>query len=324
VLAGDPSTWWQGNARDSDVRALRNDAQNWYPRMLRFGAAAQMLALLVSQASPADAAAAAECLDTIRALREKFGDLDMFKRRIPALRALAESALTLQFDTSEVAPVCRGKVEQLGGGRVRITYDFERGDELGDFELDHGYWSAWRARLPALAQPAPNLSIHARALRVRGAACLRHEWPFTSPVTVRAKFAFEGLQGDSGTTPIFFLAACDDRAESLVRCEAFGNLEARDVSTEFRAKDALRSGHEIEEQIPCEVALTVADGRAASYVDGAAACRVDAGPRTRGDVLIYVHSQPVIAFQRLVIEGVPDEDAVRAQWIEQNLSAMRL
>jgi hypothetical protein len=32
----------------------------------------------------------------------------------------------------------------------------------------------------------------------------------------------------------------------------------------------------------------------------------------------------VIAFQRLVIEGVPDEDAVRAQWIEQNLSAMRL
>ena len=70
--------------------------------------------------------------------------------------------------------------------------------------------------------------------------------------------------------------------------------------------------------------LEIADGKARSVESGAEVKQIEGVPHAGGGVFLFVHSDPLVVFSTLVIEGVPDMDALRDAWVARKLAALGL
>jgi len=321
LLAGDDKAVKMLKGADGDGAALREDAESFYQRALALGEAANELNKLASRGPANDTASAKAIVESVSALCKDHRDDELVKKRLPALQLLAELSFDRMFEPSMTAEASNGKCEMLPDGRVKLTYEFDKKGELADFTPDHEYFKSWRSSLGDRAvAPAPSAEIAQGGLQMKGAACLRHAWEFVAPIKVTYEVGFQGLNEDPKRTPLFAVGALDDRAENFVWCQGFGSLFANHVPKRFVKSDGVSSNRAIEEGSNTKLELAVADGKITTRENGEVVKEAAGAPHTAGGVFLFVHSDPTVVFERLVIEAKPDTTAVRRAWVKRKLA----
>ncbi len=323
VLAGDPKAL-KGLKAGEGADALRKDAGEFYPQMLANGAAVALLAR-VAQGAGGDAAAAKAQFEALTELCAKHGETELVTQRKPVLRQAGAAILAGVWEPSKASEATAAKFVALSDGRVRLSYDFQKKEQGDDFSADHGYYASWRATLSGTrAASKPVAQFGDGALRMTGAACDRHPWTIRTPVKIEYDVSFEGLSDDANRTPIFAVAACDDRRESFVWNQGFGSLLANEIAKRFLRSAPVTEGKPIESGTAYSLGLEIVDGKARSLESGAEVKQIEGVPHAGGGVFLFVHSDPLVVFSTLTIEGVPDMDALRDAWVARKLAALGL
>lgn len=324
VLAGEAKALkaLKGNA-DADL--LREDAESFYPGALAMGAAIEGLTKLGELGEPKSKDAAQKCVDALKALVASHGKLDAVKTRAESLKALAAAAYKQLFEPAKIAEVSAAKVEALKDGRVRFTYEFDKQEEAAEFSADHGYFAKWRGALSGrMVAAAPEGAVDGGGFRVRGAACWRSAWTFADGVSVRYDIALTETPSDERRQPMFAVAVCDDREENFVWCQGYGSLYANDAKTKYVKSDSLTEGKSIDAGVAYSLELTVEGGVATTRESGVEVKKIQGVPHRSGGVFLFVHSDPAVVFDKLVIEGKPDTASVEKAWIAKKVAELKL
>jgi hypothetical protein len=228
----------------------------------------------------------------------------------------------VRFGALGLADVLKGKLEDLGGGRIKLQYSFDSPDELQDFLPAGDYLSDHRERLP----PLPDGLKHAfwqeeGALRAEGRAALRHVLPFSAPMSIEYDLSVDIPKQDTVGPPYLFLGLCDDGDAHFAWSSNFGDLEVwsegKDVQSERQTSSFLRIGRGTVESL-------VHDGARVSLVREKQPVASLACPHQRGDVFLWSHSGMQLYLRRLTLEGTLDEagrEALRDRWVERALAA---
>src|SRR6185436_16398801 len=200
--------WKRGLAGDSKpVAELRNDALDWYPAALRFGAVAQALEQLADGGVPKDAASGRECIERIQALLAQSGQLPVVDARRAALTQLARIALGVQYSQQLLAGVCPVAIEVLGESRVRVALDFKDAGQLALLQNDPAALREYRRAMAPLGDATENqCGIVDGVLEMRGDVCLRSLLEFEAPIYVKARMRFQ--ETTAVTAPFVMLCAC--------------------------------------------------------------------------------------------------------------------
>jgi hypothetical protein len=324
VLAGDAKAL-KALKGSNEASELKLDAESFYPAAFRLGQGTRLLEQIGAEGEPLDAAQAKQCLASVERLQRDFGELAPVARRRAGLQALATKALRRLWDPAKLGETTAAKVEDLGDARVRLTYEFEKQEEGEDFAADHGYFAHWRKNLgDQFVAPSPTMSLDRGALRTSGAACWRHAWNFEAPIVVRYEVSFDGLSDDPRRTPLFAWAVCDDRAENFIWCQGFGSLYANDANAGFAKSESITVGKRIEGGDIYRLELEVREGVVTTREGGEDVKRFTGVPHQRGGMFLFVHSDPVVALENLVIEGKPDLQGIQENWIAKRLAAIGL
>jgi hypothetical protein len=239
------------------------------------------------------------------------------------LARLAELGFAPQFSTATLAPQFAGKFQLLDGGRARITYEFDKPAEFGDFVKLERYLPDWNARrgLTHKSEADTALTVEKGKLRGTGLACYRLELAFEAPVTARyGLLSYCDSANDEGSCMI---CLCDDGKSNYLGCEGLGGMRAIDLPSRTDERD-YPNGVRADPDHEYAIEMRVADGRCSSIIEGVAAHSVPTGPRTRGDVVIAIHSDCEVELGRLEIEGALDIAKARSRWVAKQLSAIGL
>lgn len=319
VLAGDEKGV-QALRGSPQADELRVDAESFYAGALRLGAAADLLAGLAARGMPTDAASARETVAGIEQLRTTYADLKLVTARGHALAPLAEAAYELVFELASLTKSLGGKLETLSDGSVRLTYDFKRAEELADFVADHDYLRDMRNGFDESNVPPRALEVKDGYLRAGGAALWRHVLEFEGPIVVTYSYGMETTK----KAPVFLIGVCDDRAGSMVQCQAHGQLSARDLPTRFTNTTPLGAQRNFVPLEMITISFRVSDGMAYALENGKEKTRLECGPRNRGGLYLIVSGSNVVLFSKIVIESRLDLAAHRTRWARGKVAVLGL
>ena len=324
ALAGDERA--RKDARDDspELRALREDARELYPRLVRTGEAAALLQELAGAPAPATREEALARVETIGRLASTYGPVDLVRDREAALRALAATALATAASEADVASALGAAVEDLGGGRLRLTYDFAAAREGEDFVPAGTQLASAFSHLPKIAL-APSLAVEEGALVALGSAGWRHKLAFSSPLRVAVDYRFELGEGrDDVVQPWFHLAICAEGKEASVQASADGDILVRDPKSSY-AKQSFGNDATIYLETAYSLEVVHDGQKITTSVDATPQREASCGPRVAGALLLLVHAETPVRFERVVIEGAPTASSLaelRGAWVERRLAEL--
>ncbi len=327
------SAWQRGHLRilagrtlrESDLddgaaesQSLREDASR-LAEGLRDGEVPFLLARVARFASADAASDASRAVDAVERLVRLHGKDPLVVARRADLEACCRSFLDKAFGARGGSDFgLRGAVESLPGDRIRVTYEFDRPDELEDFQ---------KVRyLDVLGTPRLKGSVGAEitggALVGSGPLCLVHHVAFAGPTTV----TYELTVPDAGRESFqFYLGVCDDGFENGCYVNEFGGVIAVDrkrnyLQRLFPESATLELGH----RYSFSVALDGA-GRVTVSRDGDVAVRLAGFPRRGGRLLLWMDTPTQVRLDRLVVEGGLTERArglIRRRWVERRMKGL--
>jgi hypothetical protein len=324
AIAGDAR--WETLLRDrgEEAEAFRADVQVHYPVLLERAAIVAELGGLSRTAPPRDFTRADATLARIGWLRAEHGsDRIVVEKREP-LRSLAGAALSTCLETLGLDGILRGRVEELGKGRVRLTYDFDEAEQLDDFTEDRDYLASLRYGAGVLSEGTEtDLKVNGGAVVGVGSTCLRNRVVLEAPLRIRYRVEFRQKLKKGEETLNFMLGVLDDGRGSFAGSLGFGNLLVRDKvrGHEARAWDAeglpFRHGQVYSLELQQDE-----EGILRYLIDGEVRCEVDCGKLRSGSFLLWWHTDARIAFHNVEIEGAmtpPSRAALEEAWIESQL-----
>lgn len=327
IVAGDAR--WEKLTKDPSpaARELYQDAKAWYPELLRVGEAARTLGELSQSALPKTRAEGDAVLASIRALLAAASDVPLVRERIEGLRALALAAAEQSFTAQDPAALVHGVYTPIENGRVKIVYDFKKADQLLDFTRRAGYLKDWAEGFGPLqrSEAESSFSIENGALVGKGATCYRHKLGFTAPLTVRCAFRWKSVEIEDAAGSNFMVGLCDDGQGSCIAAGGAGYILVDDLKTHYskRSTDAKPGSYVIGQTYHLDVQH---DGsKVATFVDDVQRHEASAGPRTSGDVFLWVHADYPLVIDRLEIEGTIDAAALKrlkSEWIAEKVAAL--
>ena len=285
---------------DPAADSLRRDAPD-YPDLVHEGALLMRLGALADEGPPEDGPAAERALAALGALLEDAGQSPAVQRARPGLAALAELSALRAAESAGLDALLAGAVTDLGGGRVRIRYEFDAPEERDDFAP-----LEWRDSLPASAPAAAGQwSVRGGRLVGRGRACVRHAAGFEGAQTVRYSVRW----GQVGAPADFGLLLCHDGGDGYVASLANGALLIVDPQS---AEPQIVVGSEplmAETDYGIELRHDGADAieaRAGKERLGPLRC----GSLTGGDLVLFVNSVVPVELESLEIEATLRPDAL--------------
>jgi hypothetical protein len=320
ALAGDERAANLLDAKDPAAAALRADAAEAYPALLRLGGVARELGVVGTGELPADALDCELLAQRCAALARDSGDLAEVAARRASLRARAAAALERSWDPERMGEGLAARLESLPQGRARLTYTFDLPTELDELQVGSLYPPQRAAGQPALLR-APQMAIDSGALRASGSHTWRLPLPFRAPLSVRLQFTLGEVPDGATTFVNWSLGACDDGQGNLVLVEGLGELLVIDlpagvstsaIDTRTRSLDRRRYTLELRH-----------DGASASsWLEGQPCKQLAAATRTAGDVFFSMHADTPLGFEELVVEGELDLDLARQRWLQRRLAAL--
>lgn len=320
VIEGDSR--WKRFLEDEDEEAasLRADAEEDYPELLRTAEAAELLAELVGLPDPESPAEAQEALGLIGRLRGELGDLPLVGRRSAALRAHARAIAGVLFDLEKPWSALGGELEELGGGRVAIEWDFDDPEELQDFE-SRAYLSSHMKKFGKLrTEEEHGFRVEDGALRGIGLACLRSLVDLAAPMTVSYELSFHDVKGIE--LPVWWLnvGLCDDGDGHFVWGLNADFLEVWEPEGQRQAYPEENQALYMDQSYRIELRH---DGeKVESFCDGAKRREIACGSRRAGAVFVWCCSDFPVRIDSLRIEGRTTPDSfqrLRRAWVERTV-----
>jgi hypothetical protein len=300
--------------------ALRADAEADFAPLLRAGRCIAALEALSGEPDPVGLAAADALLARVDALRAE--GLPVVRERAAALRTLAGIAHGARFDALGLGVALKGKVTELGGGRVRLEYAFDAEAELADFARDDGYLLELRKRLLAVPDDVQD-EFHVRdgSLRCLGKAARRLALPFSAPLSAEYEVSLDPPKSGEPTGFFFFVGVCDNGARRFAWCSNFGDLE--DWSDPRDVRQALAQNERAVELGRTYTMKLTHDGeRLTSFRDTVEVASLEC-PRTSGAIFLWLQTAMPLNVRRFAIEGRVDAAGIaklRAAWVAAQLA----
>ena len=220
------------------------------------------------------------------------------------------------FASEAPRSLLHGAFEPLGGGRVRLTYDFDDAAELNDF-VEFEYLESIRKSFgPVRAKERVGFQHERGAIVAIGEACARHVLGFQSPMTVTCRFSYVRRVSDDDLWR-FSLGACGDwEGLSFVRTFDLDGLAVGDAGSYENKMSTPRVG--VLPKKNYEIGLRNDGETVTTFLDGDDMQSLPVGAATSGNVFLFVHSDRPIRVDRLVIEGTIDPEGLersRAEWV---------
>jgi len=319
--------------QSTPARELRQDVQDGFERLVAQGEAALALDEL-SRGKPARGEERADALTVVERVKDvvaRHGAEPVVQKRRELLRKYAEALLHGAFDSSDVECLgIHGALEQLDGGRIRLSYSFDLAEEADDFLPRNDYLDGMRRELVAQggvgaiqAPAASGFRVQNGTLEGIGAACSRLSLPFAAPF--RVSYSIEVGSGRARSGPEAFswmLGVCDDGREHNIRCTNSGALLFR-LDGRPEVVEGGLAMFEPGATYPYEVRH---DGRIVELESEKNTVRSPPLPHlTGGSLFLWIHSNLPVRLKELTIEAKLDEgllDEVRDRWIEAQLGGV--
>lgn len=317
LLAGESGAGAHALAQDVE----RRDYEGW----LAMADTVDILVALSEAGLPEREDEARTCVGRVQRLLAEHGSLDIVRVRHPALLELAHRAQSLLFEKDGLPEVLHGKLEDLGDGRVRLSYDFDDPAQGQDFE-PVAYLDAQRWKDSPKAEDSTPFHVADGVLAARGAVCSRHLLEFDGPQIVRLRYVFRTPREAFDNRIRSLLGICDDRSQSYVAADLQGGLTIADRgATYLQQVDAqgqvfMDTEHAIE---------LVHDGaeRVRTSFDGQPAAEASCGPRLAGGLFLWVNSECAYEVVSLEIESRITPASLRGlrqEWVLERLKALGL
>jgi hypothetical protein len=311
-------------------KALRTDAVS-LANALRTGQLARTIEDLARAPAPVSAAEHEATVATVgKLLKTEPVDQPLIVARLTNLTECARYSLELLADTLDPASFLHAKMENLGGGRSKLVYDFKDAAELQDVVLLPGFDKRLREHLNKRTTVAPPPEADASAkladgsLELRGAAAWRVGIPFTAPFTVQVKSRWEDRTELLSVASELFVRVCDNEKDA---CLLFHNSGSCDV---YAGGGAYKYFPPVGDWSYVPGAASTwrieHDGKDWNLArDGDARGRGTAGGLKAGSLVLYVHGVETCCIESIEIVGAFDARACEPQrkaWIAGRMAAL--
>jgi hypothetical protein len=316
VLAGEED--WRKLAKGSEpeVAALRADAEGDYGPRLRRARALETIARYAAAPLPEGTSAAEAAFAELAEFARSSGDLEPVEQRADALARYGSALLHSAFSASGPALALRGRTEALADGRVRLTYAFERPEELQDFQQ--------RRYLSALCSGRSAADFEVADGCLSGAGCLsaHHVLEFEGPSSVHCSYRVREPSHSYDPSTLLQLGLADDGLGSFVTCSHNGGVFVLDMARQQQEQRVSPVTLSIGQRYELEV-RSDGEGKVESFLDQRSVAQVNAGARRQGGVFLFATTELTIEIDALVIEGrisAPALARLEAGWIERRLT----
>ncbi len=247
--------------------------------------------------------------------------------RKPLLLTMARRTYEAQLEEKGLAASLHGVVEDLGEGRVRITYSFDDKTALKDFKRDDRWWEEERKSYHPITGESEAPSIKRGELWLQGEQSIVHflefEGDMSLEMTTRQKFDTRSVKvgtiiaAINASPPFHFARSSFDLLIAIDGPKSKPQLkEARTAKDKaHRADDALHTK------------LWTSKKKAHLEFHSYSEAEVDFIPNKPGTALIWVHSVDPIGVEELIIEGKPTEatrKAVADRWFKSQMKSLNL
>ncbi|MCA9002595.1 MAG: hypothetical protein KDB61_11775, partial [Planctomycetes bacterium] len=248
--------------------------------------------------------------------------------RKPLLLELARTSLQARLKSKGVAAVTNGKVENLDGGRVRLTYGFGEDAEMKDFRAVEGWWVEERASYDSQPEETLPPKISRGHWFLKGQHSLEHVLEFEGDMSLELT-AQQDFDDNGGEFTLSTLIVAINATQPFHYARSnFNQLLAIDGPKDKPKIQISSKGDQpfrIDE--PMHTKLWSAKKKALLAFNGAKPAEVDFQPTRPGRVLIWVHGVDAILIDEIVIEGTPTEASVATlgeRWMSGMLDSLGL
>ncbi len=315
--------------RSSDLDLVKEE--DAYAERVSRGASVALIERVAALGLPTSVEQSQEVIGLMEALFGGNGVTEFVERRREVLTALASRSFSLVFDADPLEHLALAVAwEDRGEGQVRLSYDFKHAEQLDDFAGDHDYLAGDRRDAAPLSAEAdrPIVEWGVGELKLRGRTCLRHRLALRGPATLRVEG--EWRTPDGGEMPEsapakVYIGMFDDGLGNRIQHAGLGQLTVIDKPASYSMMDGERSYTFFVDEVYRITIRHDGKSRAWSELDDRMTAVVDAGPRNRGGVYLFTHSEFWFVISSVRLEGRLDPQSFvddRAQWVEQRLAEL--
>lgn len=325
MLAGD-SKWKRLTAPgSSEFKALKQDAEEFYPAHAKLGAAVLAAADIAAAPKAENPEQARALLAAIEALWSANKQLAFISKRASALNEVAAGALERLAAELGARELTHGEVTELENGALKLAYRFKSEAESQDFVFDEllrdQVWEEHRkGGDPGTFAPAVG------GFKGHGDSCWRHVLEFEAPLTVRYSVRSDLREGVELSLFGFALGACADRMGASLRALNQSALVA-ETPNERRVAPC-RGGREAVNLGQLYRIELRHDGQHASmWIGGSQAALIENVGLRSGQVFLATLGELSLHVAELEIEGQLSAqalDGARRSWIDAQLSKLAI
>lgn len=325
ALIGDKKARRYLEATDDETAQVRADTEANLHELLALGEALGTLADLSSRRTPRGERTSSRWVEIVAALMSASGDSELVARHAPALRTCTREALAILYVSSGLSEQLNGELEQLGEGRIRLTYGFDDEDEQRDFVADHRYRHEEHERIAQGPDPDTIWFIEESTFGGTGWVCYRHLLEFEAPLAVKATAWAEEIPDGHTYAPELMIGVCDDGRQNFVGLANLGgSLYVFD-----EVSRTVHVGQSEAVTLTLDHALELRhDGQTATaFHDGEERDKAPTGPLSSGAVFLWSHSYSPLFLRDLVIEGRPTPASLEQlgqAWVTERLEEIGL
>lgn len=321
LLAG-RKTWAKTAAGATpEESALRADGDE-SARLLASGAAARIVEELARAPRPTTVSHGEAAMERIAKLLADHRKEALVAARLPALRALAAWSIAPLFEARGYPGLpLAGKVENLGEGRVRVTWDFESAAQANDFTPDATRKELKGSHQLKFPMAESYLRVELGALRGRGFALWRSKLAFAAPLRCRYRYSYvePPASFEAGFCNLCVLL-CDAGPKKTIATIDMAGIEVQDAGKYEIANESVHTDY----ATPYEVTVVHDGKRATLTCPGFPERSVAVFKRQSGAIGVMCDSDVEAALDLLEIEAQLDPTDVakwRETWLEKELEA---
>jgi len=322
---------WKTFVRDesSEAAQLIEDADAGFEALLAEGRAVAGLNALSAIKMPTRPASSHGAFLKLTAFMEQHGQSTSAGKRSSLLAQFGAALLERMFLTVGVPEILHVPIEDLGDGRVRLTYEFDSAEEGLDFDSRPGYLPDRHRRYagPNGEPERPPFTIADGSFGGEGWNCQVHKLGFEGALTLRYEINYGFPKaGDHGVGTLL-VGMCDDAAGSYIGSMDFGIIWV--VDKKRRIHDEQPASSESPDPATSYPLELRHDGEkdVTSWVEGDLKYTSKCGELRAGGVFLWTHADFQVRFPRLEIEGTispAHSQHAMAEWIEVRLGAIGL
>jgi len=240
---------------------------------------------------------------------------------------MARRSFEARLKEKGLAASLHAKVEELGEGRVRISYDFESKATLKDFKRDDSWWKEERKSYGPITEESVAPTVKRGELVLQGEQSVVHflqfEGDMTLEMTAQQKFDRDNFKVGTiiaaiNASPPFHFAR-----SSLDLLIAIDGPKSKPQVKPARTEDD--KPYRVDDVLHTK--LWTSQGKAHLKFFHYPEAQVDFVPNRPGSALIWVHSKDPIGIKDLIIEGTPtkaSKKTIGERWLKDQLRALNL